>query len=164
LDAFAADRESSDPLFRLDGETSRRGQLAACYSYEGQESQSSAVGYVNLRSTRIDRTRLLAPGLADRTMRALSTSTFGGSVWRAGLVREAAAGADAGTDHRGRRALRKRGLDGGARGVPNARRRRDRFRQPRLSPPERRPDPARGAGSRNQALRRAAPLAERLVH
>ncbi|HEX4440486.1 MAG TPA: TonB-dependent receptor, partial [Thermoanaerobaculia bacterium] len=77
LDAATArsDPAASDPAYRFDGETTHRGRLAAEWSRQDGPLPLRVVVSGALRGSDILRTLPLAPGLYDRALRELDTST-----------------------------------------------------------------------------------------
>jgi outer membrane receptor protein involved in Fe transport len=78
--AELVDRETSNPLFRFDNDTARRGYGAFRYGSTAGPLSYSVLGHISGRSGDRLRTVLLAPGIGDRANREVSSGSAGASV------------------------------------------------------------------------------------
>jgi vitamin B12 transporter len=74
------ERFGSDPIFRSDGETRRRGRTSVEYSQARDSVSLSVMGHAALRGAERTRTLLLAPGVGSQAERSLSTATSGATL------------------------------------------------------------------------------------
>lgn len=75
-----ADRFGSDPMFRSDRETTRRGRASFEYSHTRDSVSLSVMGHAAVRDAERTRTLLLARGFGNQAARSLSTATGGGTL------------------------------------------------------------------------------------
>ena len=74
------DRFGSDPMFRSDRETTRRGSTSLEYSHARDSVSLSVMGHAAVRDAERTRTLLLAPGVGNQAARSLSTATGGATL------------------------------------------------------------------------------------
>ena len=77
---LVVDRRASDPLFRFDKQSVRRGYGAVRYASASGPIAHAVVGYMSARTGSRVRTLLFAPGLGDTANRDFSTRSVGASV------------------------------------------------------------------------------------
>jgi outer membrane receptor protein involved in Fe transport len=74
------ERFGSDPMFRSDGETTRRARTSVEYSHARDSFSLSVMGHAAVRDAQRTRTLLLAPGMGTQAARSLSTTTGGATL------------------------------------------------------------------------------------